>query len=176
METKKEVFATLLENINNATKDTLTEIFNTTQKALVENSLLTEDRIHIQEELKKHKTKKFTSTDSLKYTYSRLVMPEDLNPAETLFGGRLLQWIDEVGCIYVWDQWKQRKIVTTEIQNVYFLCSPKAGDIVKFYVETLEERRASVWLRVVALNVTAESNPVVIDCHIRFAFIEKLKR
>lgn len=28
------------------------------------------------------------------------VKPEDLNPNQSLFGGRLLQWIDEEGVIY----------------------------------------------------------------------------
>jgi acyl-CoA hydrolase len=109
-------------------------------------------------------------------SYKKLVMPEDLNPAETLFGGKLLQWLDEVGVIYIYETFREKKIVTTELKNVYFKCSPKSGDIVEFIVSTEEERKASVWLNVIAKNITHENNPVVINCKIRFAFSDKLKR
>jgi acyl-CoA hydrolase len=109
-------------------------------------------------------------------TYKKLVMPEDLNPEGTLFGGKLLQWIDEVGVIYVYETFKETKIITTELKNVYFKCFPKSGDIVEFLVCTQEVRKASVWLNIIAKNITHEKSPEVINCQIRFAFLNKLKK
>ena len=33
-------------------------------------------------------------------TFRRLVKPEDLNPANFLFGGRIMEWADEAGALY----------------------------------------------------------------------------
>ena len=104
----------------------------------------------------------------------RLIKPEDLNPANKLFGGKLLQWIDEVGVIYVYGKFNETRLVTTEMRDVYFRCSPSSGDIIEFTGEIIEERKASVWIRVRVKNVTVESKEVI-DCSLRFAFLDRMR-
>lgn len=59
------------------------------------------------------------------------VKPEDLNPNHSLFGGRLLQWIDEEAVIYAIIQLENPKVVTKFISEINFINSPKQGDIIE---------------------------------------------
>jgi hypothetical protein len=47
-----------------------------------------------------------SSTPVLNFHTRKWVKPEDLNPNHTLFGGRLLQWIDEEAVIYAIVSWQ----------------------------------------------------------------------
>ncbi|MER3375064.1 MAG: hotdog domain-containing protein, partial [Allomuricauda sp.] len=59
------------------------------------------------------------------------VKPEDLNPNQTLFGGRLLQWIDEEAALYAIIQLDNTHIVTKFISEINFISAPKQGDIIE---------------------------------------------
>jgi hypothetical protein len=47
----------------------------------------------------------------------KLIKPEDLNPRGTLFGGRLLQWIDEEAAVYAMCQLETKDIVNTLLSD-----------------------------------------------------------
>ena len=49
------------------------------------------------------------------------VKPEDLNPNSTLFGGRLLQWIDEEAALYAVIQLENPHVVTQFISEINFI-------------------------------------------------------
>jgi acyl-CoA hydrolase len=59
------------------------------------------------------------------------VKPEDLNPNHSLFGGRLLQWIDEEAVIYAIVQLENLFVVTKFISEINFIKAPKQGDIIE---------------------------------------------
>ena len=59
------------------------------------------------------------------------VKPEDLNPNNSLFGGRLLQWIDEEAALYAMIQLENKKITTKFMSEIDFVSSAKQGDIVE---------------------------------------------
>jgi len=59
------------------------------------------------------------------------VKPEDLNPNNSLFGGRLLQWIDEEAVIYAIVQLENPRVVTKYISEINFINAPKQGDIIE---------------------------------------------
>lgn len=59
------------------------------------------------------------------------VKPEDLNPNRSLFGGRLLQWIDEEAALYAIVQFENNKVVTKYISEINFVNSAKEGDIIE---------------------------------------------
>jgi acyl-CoA hydrolase len=59
------------------------------------------------------------------------VKPEDLNPNQSLFGGRLLQWIDEEAVIYAIVQLENPYVVTKFISEINFIKAPKQGDIIE---------------------------------------------
>lgn len=59
----------------------------------------------------------------------RMVLPEDTNVFNNLYGGRLVEWIDNVGSI-VAVRHSRRKTVTGSIDNLFFLSPIQLGDIV----------------------------------------------
>lgn len=59
------------------------------------------------------------------------VKPEDLNPNQSLFGGKLLQWIDEESALYAVIQLENKHVVTKYISEINFISAPKQGDIIE---------------------------------------------
>lgn len=72
------------------------------------------------------------------------VKPQDLNPNRTLFGGRLLEWIDEEAALYAIIQLENPKTVTKFISEIDFRSSPKEGDIIEIGIEPLKFGTASL--------------------------------
>tara|TARA_Y100000385_G_C13030168_1_gene610375 strand:- start:441 stop:854 length:414 start_codon:yes stop_codon:yes gene_type:complete len=66
-------------------------------------------------------------------TFRKLVMPDDLNHAGTLFGGRLLQWTDEAAVLYAMCQLGTNSVVTLKMSEVLFKRPAKNGDILEFW-------------------------------------------
>lgn len=58
-----------------------------------------------------------------------MVLPEDTNVFNNLYGGRLVEWIDNVASI-VAVRHSRRKTVTGSIDNLFFLSPIRLGDIV----------------------------------------------
>ena len=50
----------------------------------------------------------------------KVVKPGDLNPMNALFGGRLLEWVDEECFIYCGCQLKHTRLVTKFISEINF--------------------------------------------------------
>ena len=82
----------------------------------------------------------------MKFYSRRLVKHEDLNPAERLFGGRLLAWIDEEAAIYAACQLGTGRIVTKYISEINFLTPAHLGDVVEFGVQVAEMGTTSITL------------------------------
>lgn len=59
------------------------------------------------------------------------IKPEDLNPNGTLFGGRLLEWIDEEAALYAIIQLENSRTVTKYMSEINFRSSAKKGDIIE---------------------------------------------
>ena len=75
------------------------------------------------------------------------VKPEDLNPNQTLFGGRLLQWIDEEAVIYAIVQLENPRVVTKFFSEINFISAPKQGDIIEIGIIATEFGRTSITMR-----------------------------
>ncbi len=65
------------------------------------------------------------------------IKPEDLNPNETLFGGRLLEWIDEEAALYAIIQLENPRTVTKFMSEINFRSSAKKGDIIEIGLDTI---------------------------------------
>jgi len=65
------------------------------------------------------------------------VKPEDLNPNETLFGGRLLEWIDEEAALYAIIQLENPRTVTKFLSEINFRSSAKKGDIIEIGLDII---------------------------------------
>ncbi len=80
------------------------------------------------------------------------VKPQDLNPNGTLFGGRLLEWIDEESALYTVIQLENPRIVTKYISEINFMSSAKQGDIIELGIEVTKFGKTSITLQCEARN------------------------
>jgi acyl-CoA thioesterase YciA len=83
----------------------------------------------------------------MRFHTRKWVKPEDLNPNGTLFGGRLLAWIDEEAALYTFIQLENKKIVTKYISEINFKSSAKQGDIVELGMEVVKFGKSSITLK-----------------------------
>lgn len=60
-------------------------------------------------------------------------MYEDLNAAGTIFGGKLVAWIDEGSAIYASCQMDARRVVTAKISELVFNQPAKLGDMLEIW-------------------------------------------
>lgn len=86
------------------------------------------------------------------------VKPEDLNPNGSLFGGRLLEWIDEEAALYTIIQLENQRVVTKYMSEIDFRASAKPGDIVEIGLEVVYFGKSSITLKCEVRNkMTYES-------------------
>jgi len=83
----------------------------------------------------------------MKFHTRKWIKPEDLNPNGTLFGGRLLEWIDEEAALYAIIQLENPKTVTKYISEIDFQSSAKKGDIIEIGIEVIKFGTASLTLK-----------------------------
>jgi acyl-CoA thioesterase YciA len=82
----------------------------------------------------------------MNFNTRKWVKPEDLNANGTLFGGRLLEWIDEEAALYTIIQLENQKVVTKYISEIDFKASARQGDIVEIGIEVVKFGNASLTL------------------------------
>lgn len=91
------------------------------------------------------------------------VKPEDLNPNETLFGGRLLAWIDEEAALYAIIQLENPRVVTKHMTEINFMTSAKQGDIIELGLDVVKFGKTSLTLRCEARNKMTRETILTID-------------
>ena len=99
----------------------------------------------------------------MRFHTRKWVKPEDLNPNETLFGGRLLQWIDEEAALYALVQLDNPKIVTKFISDINFQEKAEKGDIVEIGMEAVRFGKTSLTIRCEARNMMTRKTIITID-------------
>ena len=82
----------------------------------------------------------------MRFHTRKWVKPEDLNANGTLFGGRLLEWIDEEAAIYAIIQLENQRVVTKYMSEIDFKSSARQGDIVEIGIEVVKFGSASLVL------------------------------
>lgn len=83
----------------------------------------------------------------MRFHTRKWVKPQDLNPNRTLFGGRVLEWIDEECALYSIIQLENQRTVTKYISEINFQNSAREGDIVEIGIEVLKFGTTSLSLR-----------------------------
>ncbi len=91
------------------------------------------------------------------------IKPEDLNPNGTLFGGRLLEWIDEEAALYAIIQIENQKVVTKYMSEINFVASAKPGDIVEIGLEVNKFGKTSIDLKCVVRNKMTYATIITIE-------------
>jgi acyl-CoA hydrolase len=77
----------------------------------------------------------------------KLVSPPDLNPANTLFGGQLLKWIDEEAAIFAMCQIGNNHVVTKYMSEIDFVSPAFNNDIIEIGCETVKVGTTSITLK-----------------------------
>ncbi|MGH1516771.1 acyl-CoA thioesterase [Chryseobacterium sp. JK1] len=99
----------------------------------------------------------------MNYHTRKWVKPEDLNPNHSLFGGRLLQWIDEEAALYAIIQLENTKVVTKFISEINFVSSAKQGDIIEIGIEASHFGSTSVTLKCDVRNKMTHQTIITVD-------------
>lgn len=99
----------------------------------------------------------------MRFHTRKWIKPEDLNPNGTLFGGRLLQWIDEEAALYAIIQLDNSKVVTKFISAIDFRSSAMPGDIVEIGIDVVQFGRTSLTLRCEVRNKRTHETIITID-------------
>lgn len=94
-----------------------------------------------------------TLESKMNFHTRKWVKPEDLNPNRSLFGGRLLQWIDEEAVIYAIVQLENPRVVTKFISEINFINAPKEGDIIEIGIIATHFGRTSLTMRCEVRNM-----------------------
>ncbi len=99
----------------------------------------------------------------MRFHTRKWVKPEDLNPSGSLFGGKLLAWIDEEAALYTIIQLENPKIVTKYISEINFMSSAKQGDIVEIGIDVVKFGNSSLTLKCVARNKMTRETILTVD-------------
>ena len=99
----------------------------------------------------------------MRFHTRKWVKPEDLNPNGTLFGGRLLEWIDEEAALYTIIQLDNHGVVTKFMSEINFRSSAKKGDIVEIGIEVLNFGKSSLTLSCEVRNKMTRETIITID-------------
>ncbi|HEU0137626.1 MAG TPA: hotdog domain-containing protein [Flavobacterium sp.] len=91
------------------------------------------------------------------------IKPEDLNPNGTLFGGRLLAWIDEEVALYSIIQLENTRVVTKYMSAINFRSSAIKGDIVEIGIESVKFGNTSISLKCEVRNIMTRETIITID-------------
>ncbi len=99
----------------------------------------------------------------MRFHTRKWVKPEDLNPNGTLFGGKLLAWIDEELALYAIIQLENSRIVTKHMSEINFRSSAKQGDIIEIGILVVKFGNTSLTLKCEARNMMTRETIITID-------------
>lgn len=109
-------------------------------------------------------------------THHKIVLRGHLNDYGNLFGGYLLQWIDEIGYISVSLGFPGQHFVTIGLDNVEFKHSIQEGQILRFACEQTRVGNSSVNFHVQVFGeryLHEDPNTVLFETNITFVCIDK---
>ncbi len=99
----------------------------------------------------------------MRFHTRKWIKPQDLNPNRTLFGGRLLEWIDEEAALYTIIQLENQRSVTKFISEIDFKSSAREGDIIEIGMDVVKFGTASLTLRCEVRNKMTREVIITID-------------
>ena len=113
--------------------------------------------------------------EGVKMENYKLVLPEHLNHYGFLFGGALLQWVDEVAYITATLQFTGSNFVTIGMDRVEFKKSVRQGDILRFDVQLAKKGRSAVTysVKVYKKEVTTGIEEIVFQTNITFVSVDE---
>ncbi len=104
----------------------------------------------------------------------KLILPEHLNHYGSLFGGYMLQWVDEAAWMAASMDYPGCDLVTVAMDRVEFHQGVKEGAIIRFDVERCRVGNSSVQYQVEvhAVNVEQGGSSTVFSTHVTFVRVD----
>jgi acyl-CoA hydrolase len=102
----------------------------------------------------------------------KLVLPEHMNHQNSLFGGNLLSWIDEVAYMTANLQFPQHRFVTIALENVEFKHRIDCGEIICFNVSLEKQGDSSLGYFVSVTDTRKESKTILFETRITFVSVD----
>ncbi len=99
----------------------------------------------------------------MRFHTRKWVKPEDLNANNTLFGGRVLAWIDEECALYSIIQLENKKVVTKYMSEINFMSTAEKGDIIEIGIEVVKFGKSSLTLNCEVRNKMNHETIVTVD-------------
>ncbi|HQE35227.1 acyl-CoA thioesterase [Flavobacterium alvei] len=99
----------------------------------------------------------------MRFHTRKWVKPEDLNPNGSLFGGKLLAWIDEELALYTIIQLENSRIVTKHMSEINFRSSARQGDIIEIGIDVVRFGKTSLTLICEARNMMTRETIITIE-------------
>ncbi|MES2573674.1 MAG: hotdog domain-containing protein [Bacteroidota bacterium] len=99
----------------------------------------------------------------MRFHTRKWVKPEDLNPNGTLFGGKLLAWLDEELALYTIIQLENARVVTKHMSEINFRSSARQGDIIEIGIDVVKFGHTSLTLKCEARNMMTRETIITID-------------
>ncbi|MDR2123084.1 MAG: acyl-CoA thioesterase [Flavobacteriaceae bacterium] len=99
----------------------------------------------------------------MEFQTKRWVRPEDLNPHNSLFAGRLLEWINEQIGVATVVQLKNKRFAVRHISEINFKSPARSGEVVEIGVEIVEFGKTSITFRAEAHNYSTGKDMLTIE-------------
>lgn len=108
---------------------------------------------------------------------TRLVLPPDTNHLNTIFGGKVLAYIDEVAALSAMKH-SNKVVVTASIDSVNFLSAAKVGDALKLeaFVTYTGTSSMEVYVKVVAQNVLKNEEKLTTESFLTMVAVDEKGR
>ncbi|QFG00911.1 acyl-CoA thioesterase [Psychrobacillus glaciei] len=105
---------------------------------------------------------------------THLILPPDTNHHQTIFGGKVLAYIDEIAAISSMKH-AQGEVVTASIDSVDFLSSAKVGDVLELDAVVSSTGRSSmeVYVRVTSTNLITGEVKLTTESYVTMVAIDK---
>ena len=105
---------------------------------------------------------------------TRLVLPPDTNHLNSIFGGKVLAYIDEIAAIAAMKH-AQGEVVTASIDSVDFVSPVYAGDVIELEALVASTGRTSieVYVRVVSRNLKTKTKKLTTESFVTMVAIDE---
>ncbi len=114
------------------------------------------------------------TVDESRTVMTQVVMPDDTNNFDNLYGGRLMDWIDTIGVI-VAQRHCNKNVVTASIDSLTFIAPIKRGDIVVLegWINYTGHTSMEVEVRVTAENPRERTKTEACSVYLTYVAVDK---
>ncbi|WP_067037088.1 acyl-CoA thioesterase [Allomuricauda sp. CP2A] len=99
----------------------------------------------------------------MRFHTRKWVKPGDLNANGTLFGGKVLAWIDEEAALYSIIQLENKKVVTKYMSEINFMSTAVEGDVIEIGIDVIKFGTTSISLNCEVRNKMTHESIVTVD-------------